>query len=145
MNEIYKIQKRGPYYIGGYSFGGCVAYEMSQIILNQTQEISHILMLDTCVNAFENKGEFKAAEYCADEVINYNINKNVEHFSKLTDEYIYKENENRILFLKNRKNTGTLANLCKNYSEDVLKGKHATFLSADVEKLAGIINKFTGY
>jgi len=40
-------QPEGPYYLGGMSFGGLVAYEMAQILQTQGQEVALVVMIDT--------------------------------------------------------------------------------------------------
>lgn len=40
IDEIKKLQPEGPYYLGGYCFGGIVAYEMAKQLTSQGQEIA---------------------------------------------------------------------------------------------------------
>jgi amino acid adenylation domain-containing protein len=40
------IQPEGPYFLGGWSFGAIVAYEMAQQLLAQGQKVSQLLLLD---------------------------------------------------------------------------------------------------
>ena len=40
-------QPEGPYYLGGYSLGGTIAYEMAQQLWSQGEELGPVLMLDT--------------------------------------------------------------------------------------------------
>jgi acyl-CoA synthetase (AMP-forming)/AMP-acid ligase II/thioesterase domain-containing protein/acyl carrier protein len=47
IREIQTIQPKGPYYIGGYSFGGIIAYEMAQQLLSQGEKVNILAMLDT--------------------------------------------------------------------------------------------------
>ncbi|PNJ93032.1 acyl-CoA synthetase [Cylindrospermopsis raciborskii C04] len=48
LQEIRTIQPQGPYFIGGYSFGGVVAYEMARQLEKQGEKVSFLAMLDTC-------------------------------------------------------------------------------------------------
>ncbi|BAZ91087.1 amino acid adenylation domain-containing protein [Raphidiopsis curvata NIES-932] len=48
LREIRTIQPQGPYFIGGYSFGGVVAYEMARQLEEQGEKVSFLAMLDTC-------------------------------------------------------------------------------------------------
>ncbi len=41
------VQSQGPYQIGGWSFGGLVAFEIAQQLQAQGQEVSSIVLLDT--------------------------------------------------------------------------------------------------
>jgi aspartate racemase len=47
IREMQKIQPRGPYFIGGYSMGGEIAFEMSQQLYRQGEMVNLLVMLDT--------------------------------------------------------------------------------------------------
>lgn len=47
MKCIKVVQPEGPYVIGGYSYGGLVAYEMAQILHEAGDEITSLIMFDT--------------------------------------------------------------------------------------------------
>jgi aspartate racemase len=47
IKEIRSIQPTGPYYLGGFSFGGWIAYEMAQQLQAQGEEIGLVAMFDT--------------------------------------------------------------------------------------------------
>jgi len=47
IREIRRVQPEGPYRIGGYSFGGLVAYEMAQMLEAQGIEVSLLGLFDT--------------------------------------------------------------------------------------------------
>jgi amino acid adenylation domain-containing protein len=47
LHEIRSVQPRGPYFLGGFSFGGLVAYEMSQQLLAQGEETGLLVLFDT--------------------------------------------------------------------------------------------------
>lgn len=44
---IKQIQPEGPYYIGGYSLGGLVGYEVAQQLIQNGDEIAQMIMIDT--------------------------------------------------------------------------------------------------
>ena len=44
---ISKEQRHGPYFLGGYSYGGLVAYEMASLLTEQNQRVEFVGMLDT--------------------------------------------------------------------------------------------------
>ncbi|MDF1741860.1 MAG: amino acid adenylation domain-containing protein [Verrucomicrobiales bacterium] len=47
VSELKKVQKTGPYYLCGYSFGGVVAYEMACQLVDAGDEIAFLGVLDT--------------------------------------------------------------------------------------------------
>jgi thioesterase domain-containing protein len=47
LREIRTVQPRGPYYLGGLSFGGWVAYEMAQQLRAQGEEVGFLGLFDT--------------------------------------------------------------------------------------------------
>ncbi|MCF6284869.1 MAG: amino acid adenylation domain-containing protein, partial [Candidatus Hydrogenedentes bacterium] len=49
IEEIVKIQPSGPYYVGGYSFGGVVAYEIARQFLEAGEKVPLIAMLDSAI------------------------------------------------------------------------------------------------
>ncbi len=46
LREIRTVQPEGPFYIGGYSFGGLVAFELAQQLTAQGQEVRLLVLLD---------------------------------------------------------------------------------------------------
>ncbi len=49
LKTIQEFQPKGPYQIGGWSFGGVVAFEMAQQLLQQGEEVSLLALLDPWV------------------------------------------------------------------------------------------------
>ncbi len=47
IEDIRVLQPKGPYLLGGFCFGGLVAFEMAQQLKKQGQEISLLAMIDT--------------------------------------------------------------------------------------------------
>ena len=47
IQEIKKVQPEGPYRIGGYSFGGLVAYEMAQMLEAQGEQVALLALFDS--------------------------------------------------------------------------------------------------
>jgi acyl-CoA synthetase (AMP-forming)/AMP-acid ligase II/thioesterase domain-containing protein len=47
LREIRKMQPQGPYYLGGYSMGGLVAFEMTRQLKAQGEEVALLALLDT--------------------------------------------------------------------------------------------------
>ncbi len=46
LTEIRRIQKQGPYSLGGYCVGGVLAFEIAQILISEGEEVSILFMLD---------------------------------------------------------------------------------------------------
>ena len=44
---ISKEQRHGPYFLGGYSYGGLLAYEMACLLTEQNQRVEFVAMIDT--------------------------------------------------------------------------------------------------
>ena len=40
-------QRHGPYFLGGYSYGGLLAYEMASLLIEQNQRVEFVAMIDT--------------------------------------------------------------------------------------------------
>jgi surfactin family lipopeptide synthetase A len=60
MQEIRRVQPVGPYRIGGYSFGGLVAYEMAQQLEARGEEVALLALFDTYPGKMESRGsQFK--------------------------------------------------------------------------------------
>lgn len=47
IKEIRSVQPEGPYFLGGFSMGGMVAFEMAQQLLSQGQKVALLALLDT--------------------------------------------------------------------------------------------------
>ncbi|MFN6500470.1 MAG: amino acid adenylation domain-containing protein [Nostoc sp. DedQUE01] len=48
IQEIKILQPNGPYFLGGYSFGGAVAFEMARQLHEKGEEIGILIILDSC-------------------------------------------------------------------------------------------------
>ena len=47
LNEMRTVHPRGPYFFGGFSFGGLVAYEMAQQLRAAGEEVGLVVLFDT--------------------------------------------------------------------------------------------------
>lgn len=47
IQELRKVQPHGPYYMGGYSMGGEIAFEMAQQLVRQGEKVDLLVMFDT--------------------------------------------------------------------------------------------------
>jgi thioesterase domain-containing protein len=54
IDALRAIQPRGPYLLGGYSFGGWVAFEMAQQLRQQGEEVSQLFIFDTLAPRLSN-------------------------------------------------------------------------------------------
>ncbi|MFB2892402.1 amino acid adenylation domain-containing protein [Aerosakkonemataceae cyanobacterium BLCC-F50] len=52
IQAIQTVQPQGPYFLAGHSFGGKVAYEMAQQLLDQGEEVALLAILDTTPPGF---------------------------------------------------------------------------------------------
>ena len=44
---IREEQRHGPYFLGGYSYGGLLAYEMASLLTEHNQRVDFVAMIDT--------------------------------------------------------------------------------------------------
>ncbi len=49
IREIQNVQPQGPYFLGGYSFGGIIAFEMAHQLHSQGQKVALLAMLDSSI------------------------------------------------------------------------------------------------
>jgi thioesterase domain-containing protein len=47
VESIHQVQARGPYYLGGWSFGGIVAYELARQLAECGDEVALLAVIDT--------------------------------------------------------------------------------------------------
>lgn len=52
IDAMRSVQPDGPYILGGWSFGGLVAYEMAQQLTQEGSEVPLLILLDTATPAF---------------------------------------------------------------------------------------------
>ncbi len=57
IKEMQKLQPRGPYFLGGYSVGGLIAYEMAQQLNRLGETISALILVDTLNPALNQSGQ----------------------------------------------------------------------------------------
>jgi thioesterase domain-containing protein len=64
IKEMRSVQPEGPYFLGGYSFGGMVALEMAQQLIAQGEEPPVVVLFDTlCAAARETSFSHKLASF----------------------------------------------------------------------------------
>ncbi len=57
IQEIRRVQPEGPYRIGGYSFGGLVAYEIAQMLEAQGERVALLALFDSYPGKIETRGD----------------------------------------------------------------------------------------
>lgn len=55
IQAIQAVQPQGPYFLGGHSFGGKVAFEMAQQLLHQGHVVALVAILDTKAPSYQKK------------------------------------------------------------------------------------------
>ncbi|MEH2423097.1 MAG: amino acid adenylation domain-containing protein [Nostoc sp.] len=58
IQEIQTLQSNGPYFLGGYSFGGVVAFEMARQLQKQGEQVGILIMLDSCRPGYSWRASF---------------------------------------------------------------------------------------
>jgi amino acid adenylation domain-containing protein len=83
IKEIRKFQPSGPYYLGGFCFGGNVAYEMAQQLTKAGEQVGLLVMLESSPPNISPKQEWSAtaAKYSLE-----NIVENVKDFVNVSHE-----------------------------------------------------------
>jgi len=56
LDETLRIQPRGPYRLGGHSFGGHVAYEMARLLHERGETVEFVALLDTYAPGYPVRG-----------------------------------------------------------------------------------------
>jgi len=59
IQEIQTIQPNGPYFLGGYSFGGMIAFEMAQQLHRLGEKVGFLVMIDTSLPGCEQRAPFR--------------------------------------------------------------------------------------
>ena len=52
VQEMRRVQPAGPYYLGGWSFGSVIAYEMAQQLRAADEEVAIVAIFDGAISAF---------------------------------------------------------------------------------------------
>ncbi len=58
IQEIQTLQSSGPYFLGGYSFGGIVAFEMARQLQEEGEQVGILVMLDSCRPGYKWRASF---------------------------------------------------------------------------------------
>ncbi len=63
IQAMQTLQPQGPYFLGGWSFGGLVAFEMAQQLTQAGQQIALLAMLDTTAPAYHQPSLGQSLKY----------------------------------------------------------------------------------
>ena len=47
VKMIKQLQRHGPYFLGGQSFGGLIAFEMASLLVEEGEDVAFLAMIDT--------------------------------------------------------------------------------------------------
>jgi thioesterase domain-containing protein len=64
FKQIQTLQPNGPYYLGGYSFGGVVAFEMARQLQEQGEQVGILVVLDSCRPGYSWRASFLKRVSC---------------------------------------------------------------------------------
>jgi thioesterase domain-containing protein len=62
ITQLQRVRPKGPYILGGYSFGGVVAYEMAQQLSAQSEFVEKLILFDTPNPAVEMQNRYTLAQ-----------------------------------------------------------------------------------
>jgi oxalate---CoA ligase len=81
LREIRAIQSEGPYFLGGLSFGGTVAFEMAQQLHAEGERVGLLFLFDTFPGGYETKSVLlrKLWQMPRDEQFEY-IGRKISHY-----------------------------------------------------------------
>jgi aryl carrier-like protein len=139
LKALLEIQQIGPYNIAGYSFGGLVAYEIGKQLSKLSMEVNKIILLDAPTQIATSIEE--EYNHCDDVTMNKQINTNISHFMKLACSYNFYNIPAHVYFLKTRKSPHSLKNICHQYREIIIPGKHGTIMTDHLSSTAEHLNK----
>jgi amino acid adenylation domain-containing protein len=89
--EIRSIQPHGPYYLGGFSFGGFIAFEMAQQLHKQGEKVALLAIFDTPALGIINEISRSAQ-----------LDRIWQLFCKYGHRFIYDKVINQFIFYRNR-------------------------------------------
>ncbi|MBR8837459.1 MAG: amino acid adenylation domain-containing protein [Stigonema ocellatum SAG 48.90 = DSM 106950] len=109
IKEIQTIQPNGPYFLGGSSFGGWIAWEMAQQLVAQGQKVALLALFDTAGSGFFKRVPLRKR------VLNH-----LYSLLQLGPDYIFKQVRGKSLWLQNRFNE-TVKKPAKQLPQDVVE------------------------
>ncbi|MEM8832868.1 MAG: thioesterase domain-containing protein, partial [Cyanobacteria bacterium P01_G01_bin.19] len=144
IKAMQTVQPQGPYYIGGFSFGGLVAFEMAQQLVRQGQEVGLVALLDTfSPNCFQKlslsdkrlrhwNNSLKFGLKYAFKLLGKHIQRSWQRrLRKLTISYFTKRGKPLPYKLQEACVGGGVANAENNYAPQVYPGKLTLFRASE--------------
>ncbi|MEH1918687.1 amino acid adenylation domain-containing protein [Nostoc sp.] len=89
IKEIQTIQPEGPYFLGGSSFGGLVAWEMAQQLVRQGQKVALLALFDTT-----------GPNYIKQAPLEKRVSQHWDNLTKLGTNYVLEQIRNKSSWLK---------------------------------------------
>jgi amino acid adenylation domain-containing protein len=89
IKEIQTIQPEGPYFLGGSSFGGLVAWEMAQQLVKQGQKVALLALFDTT-----------GPNYIKQAPLEKRVSQHWDNLTKLGTNYVLEQIRNKSSWLK---------------------------------------------
>jgi amino acid adenylation domain-containing protein len=83
LKEIRQIQPEGPYYLGGRSFGGTVAYEMARQLAEQGEKIALLAIFDSYPKGWLKLCSEEEAENYKKQFLKLRIKRHLENWKQL--------------------------------------------------------------
>jgi thioesterase domain-containing protein/acyl carrier protein len=88
IDELQSVQKQGPYFLVGYSFGGLVAYEMARQLVERGKTVGMLVLLDSTAPELPKQSPsfFPALGIHLNNLFNMNW---AERISYVNDRFVY--------------------------------------------------------
>jgi amino acid adenylation domain-containing protein len=104
LKEIRRVQPVGPYYLGGFSFGGYVVYEMARLLESQGEQVGILAIFDTQAGRLAG---FKKS-LSKDEWLRYKIKSVAKKYSYHLKEMLAQPKGMRLRYLRHRPERSTV-------------------------------------
>ncbi|NHB95071.1 thioesterase domain-containing protein [Photorhabdus stackebrandtii] len=93
IKEMLKVQEQGPFVLGGWSFGGIVAFEMARQLESNGHEVSKLFLFDSAApgKAYKELNMVKILNLCLEEIVEQfgtRIDIDLKSMSELTNNEI---------------------------------------------------------
>ena len=90
IEAMKKVQKSGPYYLGGWSFGGIVAFEMARQLVESGEEVKKVILIESVLidDSESIKDEKILAEFISNlaSIYNKNVKVSEDEFKGMSSE-----------------------------------------------------------
>jgi amino acid adenylation domain-containing protein len=83
LKELQQIQPTGPYFLGGRSFGGTVAYEMARQLTEQNEEVALLAIFDSYPKGWLKLCPEEEAQSYKKQFLQLRIKRHLENWKKL--------------------------------------------------------------